>query len=219
MTKKELAAMIDHTALKATTTPTDIEKLCREALEYQFASVCVNPCYCKQAASLLKDSNVKVCTVIGFPLGANTTKLKGIETALAIEDGAKEIDMVINIGAAKAANWEIVEKDIQEVVKAAGGKAIIKVIIECCYLTKDEIKTITKIIDYTNADYIKTSTGFGTGGALAEDIKLMKDESSQLKIKAAGGIRDLNTTLAMIKAGADRIGASSGIAILKELIS
>lgn len=219
MKEKELAAMIDHTALKATITSDEIDKLCKEALEYQFASVCVNPCYCKQAESILKGSQVKVCTVIGFPLGANSPKLKAMEATLAIEEGASEVDMVINVGAAKAAKWTLLEEEITGVVKAAKDKACVKVIIECCYLTKDEIRTITKIVDKAGADYIKTSTGFGPTGALVEDVKIMKEESSRLKIKAAGGIRDLKTTMAMIEAGADRIGASAGISIMKEFIS
>jgi deoxyribose-phosphate aldolase len=211
-----IAKMIDHTALKADTTKDIIEKLCQEAKEYQFASVCVNPTWVETAAQLLKGTDVKVCTVIGFPLGANTPEVKAFETKHAIEKGATEIDMVINIGALKDKNDELVERDIKAVVEAAKGKALTKVIIETSLLTDEEKVRACKLAVAAGADFVKTSTGFSTGGATVEDIALMrKTVGPEIGVKASGGVRDTEGAEALVKAGATRIGASSGVSIVK----
>ncbi|MFS0822648.1 deoxyribose-phosphate aldolase [Bacillus sp. 1P02SD] len=213
-----IAKMIDHTALKADTTKTQIEKLCAEAKEYGFMSVCVNPTWVETAANLLKDSEVKVCTVIGFPLGASTSATKAFETKDAIEKGATEVDMVINIGALKDQNDELVETDIRAVVEAAKGKALTKVIIETCLLTDEEKVRACELAVKAGADFVKTSTGFSTGGATVEDIRLMrKTVGPDIGVKASGGVRDAKGTQDMIDAGATRIGASSGVAIVNGL--
>ncbi|WP_264189887.1 deoxyribose-phosphate aldolase [Bacillus carboniphilus] len=207
--------MIDHTALKADTTSEQIEKLCEEAKQYNFASVCVNPTWIEKASGLLAGSNVDVCTVIGFPLGSNTPEVKAFETKDAIEKGATEVDMVINIAALKDKNYDLVEKDIRSVVEAAKGQALTKVIFETCLLTKDEIVKACELSVKAGADYVKTSTGFSTGGATVEDIKLMRETvGPKIGVKASGGVRDRKGALEMIEAGATRIGASSGIAIV-----
>lgn len=210
-----LAAMIDHTALKPETSRAQIETLCQEALEYKFASVCVNPTNVALAAELLKsDDNVKVCTVIGFPLGANTPEVKAFETKDAIKNGATEIDMVLNIGALKDGDVELVERDIRAVVEAANG-TLVKVIFENCLLTKEEIKTAAELSVKAGANFVKTSTGFSTGGATVEDIRLMRETvGPDIGVKASGGVRDFEGAKAMIDAGASRIGASAGIAIV-----
>ena len=214
MNKKELARMIDHTILKAEATEKEIEKLCKEALEYNFASVCVNPSMVEKAYSLLKESEVKVCTVIGFPLGATTTEVKAFETEDVIKKGATEVDMVINVGKLKEGNLEYVKKDIEAVVNAAKGKALTKVIIETCLLTDEEKVTACKVSKEAGADFVKTSTGFSTGGATASDIKLMRETvGKDLGVKASGGVRSLEDAMAMIENGATRIGASASIAI------
>ena len=214
MNKKELARMIDHTILKPEATEKEIEKLCKEALEYNFASVCVNPSMVEKAYSLLKGSDVKVCTVIGFPLGATTTEVKAFETEDVIKKGATEVDMVINVGKLKEGNLEYVKKDIEAVVNAAKGKALSKVIIETCLLTDEEKVTACKLSKEAGADYVKTSTGFSTGGATASDIKLMRETvGKELGVKASGGVRSLEDAMAMIENGATRIGASASIAI------
>jgi deoxyribose-phosphate aldolase len=211
-----IAKMIDHTALKADTTKDTIEKLCKEASEYKFASVCVNPTWVETAAQLLKGSDVKVCTVIGFPLGANTPETKAFETKDAIEKGATEVDMVINIGALKDKNDELVERDIRAVSSAAKGKALSKVIIETSLLTEEEKVRACEIAVRAGADYVKTSTGFSSGGATVEDIELMrKTVGPEIGVKASGGVRDTEGAEAMVKAGATRIGASSGVSIVK----
>ena len=223
MNNAELAKMIDHTILKANATQSDIEKLCEEAKEYNFASVCVNPYWVPLASDLLKNSTVKVCTVIGFPLGATSSESKASETEIAILQGADEVDMVINVGAMKNNQTDIVEKDILSVVNSARqtGKAqnkniTVKVILETCYLTKDEIKNACLCAKNAGADFVKTSTGFGTGGATVEDVKLMKETlGSSMEVKASGGIRDYETAIKMIEAGATRLGTSSGIAIVE----
>ena len=223
MNNAELAKMIDHTILKANATQSDIEKLCEEAKEYNFASVCVNPYWIPLASDLLKNSTVKVCTVIGFPLGATSSESKASETEIAILQGADEVDMVINVGAIKNNQTDIVEKDILSVVNSARqtGKAhnkniTVKVILETCYLTKDEIKNACLCAKNAGADFVKTSTGFGTGGATVEDVKLMKETvGSSMEVKASGGIRDYETAIKMIEAGATRLGTSSGIAIVE----
>ncbi|PMC39678.1 deoxyribose-phosphate aldolase [Bacillus sp. UMB0899] len=216
----KIANMIDHTALKADTTKEVVEKLCQEAIEYQFASVCVNPTWVETAAQLLKGSEVKVCTVIGFPLGANTPETKAFETKDAIEKGATEVDMVINIGALKDKNDDLILRDIKAVVDAAKGKALTKVIIETSLLTEEEKVRACELSVKAGADFVKTSTGFSTGGATVEDIELMrKTVGPIIGVKASGGVRDTEGAEALIKAGATRIGASSGVAIVKGEVS
>ncbi len=201
---------IDNTALKADCTPDVIEKLCAESIEYGCASVCVNPAYVPLVAKLLKGTPVKVCTVIGFPLGMNASEVKAFEAAYAEKEGAEELDMVINVGMLKAENDEYVQKDIEAVVKAANGK-LVKVIIETCLLTDEEKVRVCKLAKAAGADYVKTSTGFSTGGATTHDIALMRETvGAEMGVKASGGIRDYETAKAMIEAGASRIGASSG---------
>jgi len=212
---KKIANMIDHTILKATTTKEDVVKICNEAKEYGFFSVCINPANIELAKEELKGSDVKVCTVIGFPLGANTSAVKAFETKDAIAKGADEVDMVINIGALKDKNYDLVERDIKAVVDAADKKALVKVIIETCYLTDDEKKIACELAVKAGTDYVKTSTGFGTGGATVEDVKLMKTSiSDDMFVKASGGVRNFEDLQAMVEAGASRIGASSGVAIM-----
>lgn len=209
-----IASMIDHTALKPETTKAQIEKLCSEAIEFGFASVCVNPSYVSLCSQLLKDSKIKVCTVIGFPLGATTSAAKAYEASEAIQNGAREVDMVINVGAVKSGDLDYVKKDIEAVVQAAKGKALVKVILETCLLTDEEKKVCCRICKEAGADFVKTSTGFSTGGATVEDIKLMRDiVKPNLGVKASGGIRDYETAKAMVDAGASRIGASASVAI------
>ena len=216
MKKQAIAAMIDHTLLKATATQAQIEKLCAEAKEYLFASVCVNPANVALAARLLKDSPVKICTVIGFPLGANTSEVKACETMNAVSNGADEIDMVINVGAAKEGDWDTVRSDIAAVVSAAKGR-LVKVIIETCYLTPDEIVRACQAAADAKANFVKTSTGFGTGGAKPEDVALMKKSIPEnMCVKASGGIHNYQEALSMVEAGASRIGASAGIQIVSE---
>ena len=215
MKKKNIAVKIDHTLLKASATAKQIETLCHEAVENNFASVCVNPCHVAYAAKLLHGTGVKVCTVIGFPLGANTSEVKAFETKNAVANGADECDMVINIGALKDGNISLVESDIRKVVEAANG-TLVKVIIETCYLTDEEKIQACKAVERAGANFVKTSTGFGTGGATVHDVELMrKNISADMKVKAAGGIHNYKEAMAMINAGADRIGASAGIEILK----
>jgi deoxyribose-phosphate aldolase len=218
---KNIVKMIDHTLLKADATKAEIVKLAEEAKEYSFASVCVNPTWVKTAAELLADTpEVKVCTVIGFPLGASTPETKAFETKNAIENGATEVDMVINIGALKAQQDDLVLKDIQAVVDAAKGKALTKVIIETCLLTNEEKVRACELAVKAGADFVKTSTGFSTGGATVEDIRLMrKTVGPDIGVKASGGVRSLSDALAMVEAGATRIGASSGVSISKGELS
>ncbi|MFJ7646349.1 deoxyribose-phosphate aldolase [Lysinibacillus sp. NPDC097279] len=214
------ANMIDHTLLKAEATKEQIEKLCAEAKEFGFASVCVNPTWVKYCSELLQNSDVLVCTVIGFPLGANTPAVKAFEAKDAIANGAQEVDMVINIGALKDQNFEQVQADIAAVVEAAKGSAIVKVIIETCLLTEEEKVKACELSVAAGADYVKTSTGFSTGGATAVDIALMrKTVGPELGVKASGGVRSLEDMQKMVEAGATRIGASSGVAIMKGLIT
>ncbi|RKQ32680.1 deoxyribose-phosphate aldolase [Oceanobacillus halophilus] len=214
---KQMAKYIDHTLLKPEATKEQIQKLCKEASEYDFYSVCVNPTWVKESAEQLKDSDVEVCTVIGFPLGATTSEMKASETKDAINNGATEVDMVINIGKLKAGDYHAVEKDIAAVVEAAKDKALVKVIIETCLLTDEEKVKACELAVKAGTDYVKTSTGFSTGGATVEDIRLMRETvGPEIGVKASGGVRDRETALAMIDAGASRIGASSSIAIVKE---
>ena len=217
MKKNALAKYIDHTLLKPDATEAQIEKLCAEAREYGFASVCVNSCYASLAARLLAGSDVAVCCVIGFPLGAATTAAKAFEAADAAQNGATEIDMVINVGAAKDGRWDYVEADIAGVVAAIKGKALLKVIIETCLLTDGEKIEACRAAVRAGADFVKTSTGFSKAGANAADVALMrKTVGPEIGVKAAGGIRTYADAMAMIEAGASRIGASAGIAILAE---
>lgn len=217
---KNIARMIDHTLLKPDATKENITILCQQAKEHHFASVCVNPTWVEYASSLLYETDVKVCTVIGFPLGANTPETKAFETKNAIENGAQEIDMVINIGALKDSADELVTRDIAAVCAAARGKAIVKVIIETCLLNDEEIVKACKIAKEAGADFVKTSTGFSTGGATIKDVALMRKTVGQdLGVKASGGVRSLEDVEKLIDAGATRIGASSGVEIVKGLSS
>lgn len=216
MNLNELAKKFDHTLLKATAVEADIRKLCDEARTHHFASVCVNPCWVPLASQLLKGSDVLVCTVIGFPLGANATALKAHETTLAVAEGAGEVDMVINVGWALEGRWDAVENDIRQVRQAAG-KVPLKVILETCYLTEDQIARACQAASAADARFVKTSTGFGTAGATAAHVRLMKKTIKPgMLVKASGGIRTLGDTLALLEAGADRIGASASVAIVKE---
>ncbi|HLO11754.1 MAG TPA: deoxyribose-phosphate aldolase [Pseudoneobacillus sp.] len=218
MATTNVAAMIDHTLLKPEATKEQIETLCQEAIENKFFSVCVNPVWVRTSKELVKNSGVKVCTVIGFPLGASTSETKAFETKNAIENGADEVDMVINIGALKDQNDTLVESDIRAVVKAAKGKALTKVIIETSLLTKEEKIRACEISVKAGADYVKTSTGFSTGGATFDDIALMrKTVGPTIGVKASGGVRSTEDAQKMIEAGATRIGASSSVDIIKGL--
>jgi deoxyribose-phosphate aldolase len=217
MMTQDVARMIDHTLLKPDATREEIVKLVNEAKQYKFASVCINPFWVKTAADMLSDSpEVKVCTVIGFPLGATTTETKVFEAKNAIDNGATEIDMVINIGALKDKQDDLVEQDIRAIVEAAVGKALTKVIIETCLLTEEEKIRACELAVKAGANFVKTSTGFSKGGATVADVQLMrKTVGSDLGVKASGGVRSREDALAMIEAGATRIGASAGIAIVK----
>ena len=206
--------LFDHTILKADATEAAVAKICAEAKEYDFMSVCVNTYYTAFVAEELKDSNVKVCTVIGFPLGQMSTKAKALETQCAVEDGADEIDMVLNVAALKDGKYDVVLEDIKA-VKTACGDALLKVILETCLLTKEEIVKACELSVEAGADFVKTSTGFSTGGATAEDIALMrKTVGPDIGVKASGGVRDSKGAIAMVEAGANRIGAGATIAIL-----
>ena len=216
MKKNEIAAMIDHTLLKANATDDQIVKLCGEAKENRFASVCVNPCHVARAAELLKGSGIAVCTVIGFPLGAVTTETKVFETKDAIAKGANEVDIVIDVGALKSGRYDDVRGQIREVVTAANG-TLVKVIIETCYLTDEEKVIACKASAEAGADYVKTSTGFGGGGATVEDVALMKKSiPASMKVKASGGIHTYAQAVALVEAGASRLGASAGITIVAD---
>lgn len=207
--------LFDHTILKADATREAVAKICEEAKEYGFMSVCVNSYYTAFVAEKLKDSDVKVCTVVGFPLGQMSTKAKAVETELAVKDGADEIDMVINVGALKDKEYDVVCNDIKEVKKACG-QALLKVIIETCLLTDEEKVKACELAKEAGADYVKTSTGFSTGGADAHDVELMrKTVGDSMGVKASGGIRDKETAEKMVKAGASRLGTSATVAICK----
>ena len=216
---EEIAGMIDHTLLKPDATPAQVEQLCAEAREYQFCAVCVNPVNVAQVHDLLKGSGVKTCSVIGFPLGATTTEQKVFETRSVIEDGAEEVDMVLNNGAFKSGDDEAVRADVAAVAEAChAGGAILKVILETGLLSDDEKSRACKLCIEAGADFVKTSTGFGFGGATVEDIALMSGavKEAGLGVKASGGVRDYVTACTMIKAGATRIGTSSGLVIVDE---
>lgn len=209
------AKYIDHTLLKPNATKKEIETLCQEAKIYHFASVCVNLCWVSYCHELLKDTDVKVCTVIGFPLGATPYVVKGYETKTAIEDGADEVDMVINIGALKDRNLDLVKRDIEEVVSSANGR-VVKVIIETCLLDDADIVLACELSRDAHATFVKTSTGFSTGGATVHDVRLMKQTvGDACQVKASGGIRTFEDMKAMIDAGASRIGTSSGVKLVQ----
>ena len=206
---------IDHTILKATASSTDVQKLCEEAIEHEFYSVCVNGCYVADAKHLLQGTDVKVAAVVGFPLGAMTTASKVFEAKEAIENGASEIDMVINVAKLKDGEFDYVENEIR-LIKEAIGNSVLKVIIETCYLTDEEKVKACELSLVAKADYVKTSTGFGTGGATYEDVKLMKSVvGDNAKVKASGGVRDKETAQKYVDLGAERLGTSSGIEIVK----
>lgn len=215
---KSIPSMIDHTLLRPEATREMIRTLCNEAIEYKFGAICVNPYHVSFCKDILKDSSVKIATVIGFPLGANTTEVKAIETLDAIKNGADEIDMVINIGALKDKDYKTVREDIEAVVNIAKQKSIVKVIIETSLLNEEEKRIACELSKEAKADFVKTSTGFSTGGATVEDVRLMKSVvNDNLEIKASGGVKNLKTAKEMIEAGATRLGTSSGIKIVKEL--
>ncbi len=232
----EFSKYFDHTILKADASEEEVNAICLEAMKYQFASVCVNSCRTKQVANLLLDTDIDVCTVIGFPLGAMSVMAKKLETLTAIEDGATEIDMVINVGAVKDGDWDFVKKDIREVKEVCenntmGRDVVLKVILETCLLTEEEIVQACQVSVEAGADFVKTSTGFSTGGATIENVALMRktvDEKTKameketgktvqrVRVKASGGIRNLETAKAMIAAGADRLGTSATVDIVSE---
>jgi len=215
ITPESLAGYIDHTLLKSDACVEEIRKVCDEAKKYNFASVCVNPSYIRYVASQLEGSAVTPCCVIGFPFGTQTPEAKKSETLDAVGNGAKEVDMVINVGAIKSRDWNLVERDVGAVVEAARGKAGVKVILETCLLTDDEKEKACTICKQVGADFVKTSTGYSTGGATAEDVSLMrKTVGPDIGVKASGGIRTYEDAVTMIKAGANRLGASAGIKII-----
>ena len=217
LTREELASYIDHTLLKPEASREQIRAVCEEAKQYHFASVCVNPCWVPLIAEELKGSGVSVCCVIGFPLGASLSSVKAFEAREAVAAGAQEIDMVINIGAVKSGGWELVREDIAA-VNAAKGTAKLKVIIETCLLTDEEKVRVCQIAKEAGADFVKTSTGFSTGGATVHDVELMrKTVGPEMGVKASGGVRTLADALAMIEAGASRLGASAGVKIIEAL--
>lgn len=215
---QNLARFIDHTLLKPDATEEQIAKVCSEAMENDFYSVCINPYWVPLAAGLLEGTSVKVCTVIGFPLGATTTKAKAFEAGEAVAQGAKEVDMVMNVGALKSGDYDLVLNDIQTVVKTVRGRAIVKVILETGFLNETEKIKACELSVAAGAHFVKTSTGFGPGGATVEDISLMRRVvGPDIGVKASGGIRDYDTAIAMIKAGATRIGTSSGVKIITNI--
>jgi len=217
LTGPEIARKIDHTLLKADSTKNDIVTLCKEAKQHGFATVCVNPYWVPLAAKELAGSKVGITTVVGFPLGATSTFTKIAEARDAIASGATEIDMVINIGALKSGDLDEVKRDIEGVVLACRGQAVVKVILETCYLTDEEKVVASSISKMAGADFVKTSTGFGTGGATVEDIALMRQTvGPEMGVKASGGVRDIDVARRLIAAGATRIGASSSVAIATE---
>lgn len=210
--------MIDHTYLKAFGTKEELTTLFAEAKEFDFKSVCVNPFWVSKANEALQGTDVLVCTVIGFPLGANTKETKVFETLNAIQNGADEIDMVLNVGMVKEGNYEYIYEEVKA-MKEACKDLTLKVILETCYLTKDEIRLASEACMRANADFVKTSTGFGTGGALIEDVKIMKEVAKDKQVKASGGVRNLNDVKNMVEAGATRIGTSGGVKIVQGLVA
>ena len=211
-----LASLIDHTLLKPDATREEVEQLCREAAQFCFASVCVNPNWVSLCREMLRTSGVKVCTVIGFPLGAHVPDVKAYETRRAVEQGAEEVDMVINVGALKSKDYALVEQDIHSVVQAAGKGVIVKVILETSLLTRDEKLMGCSLSKAAGADYVKTSTGFAGGGATVEDVQLMRETvGPEMGVKASGGVRTRSDAEAMVAAGATRLGASAGVKIVR----
>lgn len=221
MNRAELAKRIDHTLLRPTSTSADIVRLCEEAWQYRFASVCVQPCWVELAACQLQGSEVAVGTVVGFPLGANMLSVKLYEAEQALAAGATELDMVIALHALKSGDWRTVRHEIEQIAclcRSATPAAVLKVIIECCYLTLEEKVRATQLVAEGGADFVKTSTGFGEGGATVEDVRLLRSAAPpHLRVKAAGGIRALSFALELLQAGADRLGTSSGVALLQQL--
>lgn len=218
VSREELARIIDSTNVKATATKGDIEKLCEDAVEYGFGCVCVNPVYVKLAATLLKGSKVKVCSTIGFPFGVTLSEIKALEAVKAVENGAEELDMVINLSALKSGDYEVVKRDVAAVVdvKRLSNETVVKVIIETTCLTKEEKVIACRLVKEAGADFVKTSTGFFGKGASVEDVRLMRETvGSDFGVKAAGGIRTYADALAMIEAGANRIGTSTAVAIVE----
>ncbi len=219
VTKEQLAKLIDHTLLKPNATKDEIKRLCEEAIKHSFWSVCVNPTYVSLATDILGGTEVKVCSVVGFPLGANTPEIKALEAEKATKDGASEIDMVINIGALKSRDYEIVKRDIREVVEHAKARKdiVVKVIIETGLLTEEEKVIASRLVKESGADFVKTSTGFNAPGANVHDVKLIRETvGPDFGLKASGGIRTYRDAVKLIEAGANRIGTSSGIAIVGE---
>lgn len=220
LTKEQLAKLIDHTLLKPDATKDDVKRLCEEAKKYGFWSVCVNPTYVSLATDILGDSDVKVCSVVGFPLGANTPEVKALEAERAVNDGASEIDMVMNIGALTSRDYESVKEDIRKVVESAKARkdTVVKVIIEAGLLTEDEKVLACRLVKESGADFVKTSTGFNAPGATVHDVKLMRSVvGSDFGVKASGGIRTYRDAAKLVEAGANRIGTSSGVAIIEEV--
>ena len=216
----QLNKFIDHTLLKADATTEDIVKLCLEAKKYQFMSVCVNPFFVPVCKALLRATPIKVCTVIGFPLGASMPKVKAFEAAQAVREGADEVDMVINVAMAKEKNFDYISEEVAMVRAAIPGTVVLKVILECCYLDKRTMVKAAGAARDGGADFVKTSTGFSSGGATVEDVRLMRGHvDPRVKVKAAGGIRTADAFLDMVRAGAERIGCSAGVAIVEELAS
>ncbi len=217
MRNMNIEKLIDSTLLRPEATEDDVVRLCEEALDYGFTSVCTNSCYAETVSSILAGSGVKTCVVIGFPLGAASTAAKVCEARNALEAGAVELDMVMNVGALKGGREDLVADDVGSVVRQCEGNALVKVILECCLLSDSEKAEACRIAVAAGAGFVKTSTGFGTGGATAHDVRLMKDAvSGRARVKASGGIRDLRAALEMIEAGADRLGTSNGAAIVDE---
>ena len=217
---ENLNKYIDHTLLKPEATEGEIKALCEEAAEFDFMSVCIQPYWVKKAAAFLNDTNVKVCTVIGFPLGANTTEVKVFEAKEAVQNGADEIDMVINIGALKDGDYETVKQEIDSIAQAIKGQAILKVIIETALLTDEEKIKASELTREAGAEFVKTSTGFSTGGATLADVKLMRETvGPTVGVKASGGVRSYDDAMAFIEAGATRLGASSGKKIVEEWLA
>ncbi len=219
-TKEQLAKLIDHTLLKPGATKDDVKRLCEEAKKYGFWSVCVNPTYVSLATDILGETDVKVCSVVGFPLGANTPEVKALEAERAVNDGASEVDMVLNVGALKSRDYRLVKEDIRKVVESAKARknTVVKVIIEAGLLTEDEKVLACRLVKESGADFVKTSTGLNAPGATVEDVKLMRSVvGSDFGVKASGGIRTYRDAAKLVEAGANRIGTSSGVAIIEEV--
>lgn len=214
----DLARVIDHTLLSPTAAPADIDRLCDEAAHFSFWAVCVNPCHVARASERLDGSGIKVCSVVGFPLGCNTTATKVMEGVEAMKNGASELDVVMNVGLFKAGEYEAVVRDMKDFILLTPG-AVHKVIIETCYLTDAEKAGAARLAAEVGAEFVKTSTGFGPGGAKAGDVALLREAAvGKAKVKASGGIRDLDTLIHMVQAGAERVGTSSGVAIIEEFM-